>query len=171
MTDPSDAVVLHELRAREAVREQLHAYCRAMDRVDHALGYRVWHEGGLADYGTIFRGTGREFVDWVCRSHQRLYAHSHQISSTGMVVTGDRAASEAYVTAALRWRDESGHWESVIRGRYLDQWSCRDDRWAIDVRRYVHDFDHVRPIDTERLQGWGRRDGDDPSYAVFSHLA
>src|SRR5829696_2436236 len=39
-----------EMVAREAVREQLHAYCRAMDRMDHALGYKVWHEDGLADY-------------------------------------------------------------------------------------------------------------------------
>jgi hypothetical protein len=161
---------IEELLARDAVREQLHAYCRAMDRVDHALGYSVWHEDGLADYGEIFNGSGREFVDWVCRSHQRLYAHSHQIATTGIVVAGERAASEAYVTAALRWRDDAGHWESVVRGRYLDRWSCRDGRWAIDVRRYVHDFDDVHPIGAERMQGWGRRDANDPSYAALTDL-
>ena len=28
----------------------------------------------------------------------------------------------------------------VARGRYLDQWSCRDGRWGVDARRYVDDI-------------------------------
>lgn len=161
---------LEDLLARAAVREQLHTYCRAMDRMDHALGYSVWHDDGLADYGDIFRGTGREFVDWVCRSHQRLYAHSHQVTTVGIAVAGDHAVSEAYVTAVLRWRDDTGHWEAVNRGRYLDRWSRRDDRWAIDLRRYVHDFDDVHRVSAERLPGHGRRDVDDPSYELFAAI-
>jgi hypothetical protein len=161
---------LADLEAREAIRGQLHRYCRAMDRRDHAVGHAVWHDDGTADYGTIFRGTGREFVDWVCESHLRLDAHTHQVTSIGIDVRDAQAVSEAYVTATLRSRSADGVTDAVARGRYLDAWSRREGRWAIDHRVYVHDFDEVTPVGAERLSGWGRRDRDDPSYAVLEAL-
>jgi hypothetical protein len=73
-----------ELAAREAIRQQLHNYCRAMDRRDDQLGYGVWHDDGTADYGPgIFQGRGRDFVDQVSRNHLRRLAHSHQIATVG----------------------------------------------------------------------------------------
>ncbi|MET0886829.1 MAG: nuclear transport factor 2 family protein [Mycetocola sp.] len=159
-----------ELEAREAIRDQLHAYCRSMDRCDHALGYAVWHHDGTADYGDVYRGSGRGFVDQTCKSHLRLEAHSHQVTSVGITVRGARAVSEAYVTAALRFRDADGAQVTVIRGRYVDTWSRREGRWAIDHRAYLHDFDQVVRVDDERMTGVGRRDRDDPSYAVLESL-
>ena len=53
-------------------------------------------------------------------------------------VDGDRAVSEAYVTVALRTADPSSDSlvDIVSRGRYLDRWSQRHGRWAIDARRF-----------------------------------
>jgi hypothetical protein len=33
----------------------------------------------------------------------------------------------------------------VVRGRYLDCWSCRDGEWRIDERRYENDLTQVIP--------------------------
>lgn len=158
------------LEAKESVREQLHRYCRAMDRRDHALGHSVWHADGTADYGSIFVGTGRDFVDWVCESHMRLVTHSHQVTSIGIEVHDDTAVSEAYVTATLRSKDTDGMRDVIVLGRYLDRWRRRNGRWAIDHRMYIHDLDRVIRADAERMDGWGRRDRDDLSYDVLERL-
>jgi hypothetical protein len=164
-------VSLSDLEACEAIRRQLHDYCRAMDRRDDALGHRVWHPDGTADYGAgVFQGLGRDFVDQVSQSHLRRTVHAHQISTVGIEVRGDRALSEAYATVRLRTVTDTGVTEELFAGRYLDRWSRRDGRWAIDHRVWVLDFDEVdRPV-TTRLPSASARDRTDPSYAVLRAL-
>jgi hypothetical protein len=157
--------------APEAIRRQLYQYCRAVDRLDASLGYLVWHNDGTADYGPLFQGTGRGFIDWVIEQHRGLEAHSHQITNILIELEGHEATSEAYVTAAL-WLQRDGRLlQADVRGRYLDKWSRRHGRWAIFHRRYVHDFDYVREVTASLNTGWGRRDRQDPSYLLqgFGH--
>lgn len=152
---------------RQAITDQLHNYCRAMDRIDHDLGYAVWHEGGGADYGPIFSGTGREFIDWVCETHNGMIAHAHRIANILIRLDGATATSEAYVHATLRFERDGALRQASAFGRYLDRWSKRDGRWAIDARVYVQDFDDIRDVGTQIVTPWGRRDRMDPSYAVL----
>jgi hypothetical protein len=154
---------------RQAITNLLYLYCRAMDRIDPELGYTIWHEDAEADYGeAIYRGTGRGFIDWVCETHRQMASHSHQITNIIIDLDGDRAGSESYVTVALRYMEGGRTMQITGRGRYLDRWSRRQGRWGIDKRIYVQDFDDVREVSVSRIGGWGRRDRDDPSYAVLS---
>lgn len=152
---------------RQAITDQIYNYCRAMDRIDHQLGYTVWHEGGTADYGAIFSGTGRAFVDWVCETHGGMVAHAHRIANIMIRLDGKTASSEAYVHATLRFEQDGVLRQASIFGRYLDRWSKRDGRWAIDARIYVQDFDDIRDVGAQIVTPWGRRDRTDPSYAVL----
>ena len=153
---------------RDAIRGQIHAYCRSMDRMDRELGYAVWHADGEADYGeAIFRGSGHGFIDFVTEAHAGMLAHSHQVTTVLIELAGDRAASESYVTAALRQQGDDGLLQVTVRGRYLDRWSYRDGRWAIDRRIYLHDFDDVRPVVSTGAPTRGRRDRSDPSYDIL----
>jgi hypothetical protein len=152
---------------RQAITDQLHHYCRAMDRIDHELGYAVWHDGGVADYGPLYQGSGRGFVDWVCDTHATLVAHSHRLSNILIRLDGNRGASEAYVNATLRFQEGEQLRQASVYGRYIDHWSRRGGRWAIDRRVYIQDFDDVRDVNTLLVGGWGKRDRDDPSYSVF----
>ena len=93
---------LQEVSDRQDITDQIYRYCRAMDRIDHELGYSIWHEDGTADYGHNFQGTGRAFIDHVCQQHAGLQQHSHQVSNIIIDLDGDTAGSEAYVTATLR---------------------------------------------------------------------
>jgi hypothetical protein len=163
--------IVAELAAREAIRQQLHNYCRAMDRRDDELGYAVWHEDGTADYGAgVFQGRGRDFVDQVSRNHLKRTVHSHQIATVGIVVNGGQAVSEAYATVRLRTTVAGGCSEELYAGRYLDRWSRRDGRWAIDHRIWVLDFGEAdRPV-AAPLPGASSRDVGDPSYALFRSI-
>lgn len=132
---------------RLAITDRLHQYCYAMDRIDHELGYGVWHPDGTADYAGIFRGTGREFVDWVHTTHVKMSGRSHQVTNIRIELDGDRATSEAYVTACLRFRSR----DTVVRGRYLDTWSRRDGEWRIDARRFEEDLVQIIPVHESQL--------------------
>lgn len=163
---------METLLAKQAITEVLYRYCRGLDRMDRALAHSVWHEGATVDYGSIFAGTGADFVDWVWVAHEGLAAHSHQITNILIEVTGERATSESYVTVALRTKPEGGSIMDIVdRGRYLDRWSRRDGLWAIENRTFVEDFQAVYPVPlngaTDGSQSSGRRGPDDPSYSAL----
>jgi hypothetical protein len=160
---------LDALLAKSAIETVLKRYCRSMDRIDAELGYGVWHEGGVADYGPIFQGTGRGFIDWVCDFHRTLDATSHQIANILIDVQGDRATSETYITVSLLGTKDGQRTLTVGRGRYLDEWSRRDGRWAIDRRRYVTDF-AISEEGVTAADGWGKRDSGDLSYALLGAI-
>jgi hypothetical protein len=163
----SDA--LQELADKQAITEVIYRYCRGIDRMDADLTRSTWHPGGTADYGSIFEGTGEQFVEWVWGVHAGLARHSHQITNILIEVDGGRAASEAYVTVALRTKSGSAApVEIEARGRYLDRWSRRDGRWAIDHRQFVHDLARTHAADPlEPDEGRSRRDRTDPSYEIL----
>jgi hypothetical protein len=153
---------------REAITDQIYRYCRAMDRMDHALGYSIWHEDGLADYGAdVFQGTGRDFVDHVCDQHRSLLHHSHQMSNIIIELDGDAAGSESCVTATLRMQRGDALMQMMVWSRYIDTWSKRAGRWALDKRIAVRDFDEIREVTAMYNHDWGKRDRTDPSYAVL----
>lgn len=164
------------LSAVHEINEVLRLYCRSMDRVDVDLGYRTWHDDGTAEYlahsREIYKGTGHGFIDWITVYHRGLINHTHRISNPLVDVRGDRAASETYVIAVHLLRDDQSAILRTYHGRYLDRWSKRDGRWAIDARRFLSEFSFAQRV-SEDLEGTdltspGFRDRRDPSYALFS---
>ena len=166
MTEPD----VQMLADKQAITEVIYRYCRALDRMDANAARAIWHDGGTADYGPLFAGTGEEFVEWVWRAHAAMARHSHQITNILIEVDGDTASSESYVTVALRTKAGAGvAVEIEARGRYVDRWSRRGGRWAIDHRRFVQDLSRTHDADPlEPDDGVSRRDRSDPSYEVLS---
>jgi hypothetical protein len=166
--------LLTELAAKQAITEVIHRYCRAIDRMDRDLLATVWHPDGTADYGpAIFQGTGAGFIDWVWPNHEALHGHMHQIANVMIEVDGNRAASEAYVTATLWGTFEEGTLTQIVsRGRYVDRWSCRDGTWAIDHRRYLEELTTTTALAGAAPPGpdgtAARRDRSDPSYQALA---
>jgi hypothetical protein len=159
------AFTASELADREAIREQLYNYCRAVDRLDAPLGYAVWHPEGTADYGAeVYQGSGHGFIDHVIAVHGHLLAHSHQITNVLIRLDGDKAASEACHIACLHMLREGQLIEMRVQGRYCDHWSRRDGRWAIDHRLTIRDLDSVGPVTALSTTSAGSRDRSDPSY-------
>ncbi len=158
---------LDSLADRHAITDLIYRYCRAVDRLDHALGYSIWHADGTADYGAeVYQGSGHGFIDFVIGQHGQTLGHSHQVTNIILELDGDRAASESYHFAGLRIARGEQVFEITVRGRYIDRWSRRDGRWGIDHRLTIRDFDDMRPV-TPMSVSAGRRDPTDPSYAVL----
>jgi hypothetical protein len=165
------ATELHYVTARQAITDLLYRYCRAMDRMDLEQGYALWHGDGVADYGAFFQGTGRGFIDFVYQAHAAMVSHSHQVSNIIIEFPSPlQATSESYVTAALRTREGDRQMQITVRGRYLDEWTFKDGRWAIDRRVYMHDLDETHEVDAMLLGGTGARDRSDPSYRFVHRL-
>ncbi len=156
-----------QIADRQAISDQIYRYCRAMDRIDHELGYSIWHEGGTADYGYNFQGTGRGFIDHVCAQHAGLQQHSHQMSNIIIELDGDKAGSESYVTATLRLVRDGKTLQMTVISRYIDSWSKREGRWALDHRQAVMEMDEMREVTPMKDHDTARRDRTDPSYTVL----
>lgn len=159
---------LREMLNRQQITQLVYRYCRAVDRVDEELGYTIWHDDAEADYGRIYRGSGRGFIDFVCASHRRAIVHSHQITNVIIEFDGNIARSEAYVTSGMRLMHDNQLQQITTRGRYLDRWSRRNGRWGIDKRIYVNDLDEIRPVTSAFTPPAFRLDRSDPSYAFFA---
>lgn len=150
--------------ARAAITRLICLYCRAVDRIDIPLGRSIWHSDATADYGEVYRGNGPDAIDHICAQHRHTLATSHRVSNILIDLDGDRAASEAYVTAAIRIAHGNGQREIGVSGRYLDRWSRREGRWGLDHRRFVLDFDELRDVEPAGRPVTGRQDREDPSY-------
>ncbi len=160
---------IESLLAKQAIRDVLSRYCRGMDRMDKDMAYSVWHEDGTAHYCDMFEGSGHGFVDWVWNVHEQVQCHSHQITNVLTELDGDTAVSESYVTVALWTRpDEQGNQTEVLgRGRYLDHWSKRGGRWAIDHRTHVLDQQGLRELRRGHVSKEATRDSKDVSSEFF----
>ena len=161
---------MQELQAKQEIYEVLCRYCRALDRMDRDMARAVWHADGTALYHDLYEGSGRGFVDWVWQAHAVMERHSHQIANHLILVDGDAATSEAYVTVTLWTRpdDDGSQQEIVARGRYLDQWSLRAGQWAIDHREHVLDMQTINPLTRGDVSAAAVRASGDPSYAYIS---
>lgn len=151
---------------RLAITDQIYRYCRSVDRLDVPLGHSVFHPDSYADFG-LYKGSGRGWIDFICEEHRKFLHHSHQVTNIVIEVNGDRAGSEAYVTATLRARDGDRVMQRQFWARYVDAWSRRDGHWAIDNRECVIDFDSISEVTPIKDNERARRDRDDPSYSVL----
>lgn len=162
---------LQALIDRQAITEVLYRYARALDRMDYEMALTVWHPDGLADYGPeIFQGTGHGFVDYCFEMHRGMIAHQHLIGNIMIELDGDRAVSETYYNSSHQIPEGDVVRQTMMCGRYLDRWSRRDGRWAIDSRITLADFDDIRVVTHAMTKPRGRRDRTDASYELFASL-
>lgn len=129
------------LAVKHDITEALYRYCVAVDRIDEATWWQVWHRDATAHYENIFDGPVTRLMTWIFDTHRSCDATSHQVSNVLIDLDGRAARSESYVTACIQ---SSGSFV-VARGRYLDSWSSRDGVWRIDERTYRNDIMQVTP--------------------------
>jgi hypothetical protein len=138
---------LQTLAAKQAITENLHRYCRAMDRMDRTLALSCWHPRGTDEHTPLFSGTGDAFVEWVWAIHEPMLLTRHMLTNILIEVDGDEAWSESYWTVQLRIERDGGIMDLWSGGRYVDHHRAIDGQWAFVHRRSVHDWDRVAPLD------------------------
>jgi hypothetical protein len=121
-----------ELADREAIRDCLFRYSRAVDRCDMALLRTVYWPGAM-DYHSGFSGTAEEFILW---AEPGLRAMAHKVHMLGNILidlNGDKASVETYFWAVGVIPDGAAR-ETTCAGRYLDRFERRDDEWRVAER-------------------------------------
>ena len=161
------------LTLKLAIEDMLHRYCRGVDRMDRPLALSVFHPESTVEIDAAFTGSGPGFIDWVWERHRGAARHLHNITNVIVSGTDDIAASEAYVMALLRIESQNGLMVLQSHGRYLDEWVRFEARWVIKRRRYVHEFQEIRRLESDMAPGRkvpSRRDRSDASYSLTPNL-
>jgi hypothetical protein len=155
---------------REAIRDVIARYCRAVDRCDAELLRTCYHLDGHDRHGR-FAGSVSEFVDWVIGVLQTTSLATQHAVSTIYIELDDETAWVESTFTAMHVRHDAERaptFMDTFWGRYVDRFECRDGSWAIASREVVYDWSERRPyasqmeyLDTYRQ---GRRDRLDVSY-------
>ena len=158
------------LRDKQEIHDLLMKYCRGVDRGDRNLIAEVFHPDGVDDHGDFVVNASDVpdlFVAMVKRSPK---GGMHFIGNILIELDGDTAYAESYFWAV---KDVDRGDGSVIRiraGRYVDRLERRGGKWQVHERVLVDEFNRIDSVSEsigprERYQ-WGRRDRDDPVYAI-----
>ncbi len=167
-----DEAAIQALIDKQAITEAIYAYCRSVDRIDVPLGRSIWHDDAIADYGAdYFQGPGKDVIDLICRQHEGLISHSHQVTNILIDVDGDHAGSESYMTGTMRLRREGKELQMGVWARYLDSWEKREGRWGIIRREVAFDHEEIREVTPMGRALTSTRDRRDPSYAMIGRLS
>src|SRR3546814_13600328 len=123
---------LRALADRQQITGLIYRYCRAVDRLDIALGHSIWHDDGIADYGAdVYQGRGRGVIDHICAQHRHTLMHSHKISHVILELDGTRTGSQSYVPSPLPVRRAGKLTPLSVWSRYDDHMPRRTGRWCL----------------------------------------
>lgn len=143
ITDEQQAA-LQTLAAKDAIRQCLATHARAIDRADAELMKSIYHPDGAVDYG-MFVGPIGEFADMLCSAQRAGPITLHRPSNVWIKVRGSKAIAESYVIAYFESKQESGDIQTLVGGRYLDQFEERDGEWKFTHRQYILEWNSNRP--------------------------
>jgi hypothetical protein len=139
-----------QLLAKDAIRDVIMRYSRAIDRVDGDLLRTVYWPDGW-DSHSIFDGPIDEFVPWVTDTLNGMIATQHLVGNISIDLDGDHAYTEVYFMAHHKVAGEDGaERDAIAAGRYLDHFERRQDEWRIKHRRAIFDWDLNQPS----TSGW-----------------
>jgi hypothetical protein len=163
---------IEALVAREAIRDVLYRYCRAVDRGDKDLLKSCYHPDGRDDHG-FYSGLGSDFADYVIPILAQLELSIHSLSNPIIELDGNHAFVETHWSVIHRLKRGGKLTDIWDQGRYLDEFECRDGEWKILNRLVVMDaerwsdtlnfLDLVPDTDPNKVRT-GRRGADDPVY-------
>lgn len=163
---------------KDAIRDLAQTYCRAADRKDTGLMRSLYHPDATEDHGAFFNGPAMAFIDRLPEIQAPIDILHHNITTHIIRLDGDRAEGEVYVMAMHRVQRDTGAFDVLVGGRYLDHYARRDGVWKFSRRAIVADWAHVWDpsiiaMTHEMVAGslLGRPGPDDPSYAALSLLA
>jgi hypothetical protein len=148
---------LDDLAGDKAVLAELLAeLSSAVDRGDRDRIAACYSEPSYDDHGT-FKGSGREFADFMCRQEAMERMH-HLLGQSVFTIDGDEAWGETFYAFHGAAR---GTWVSAC-GRYVDYFTRAGGVWKLTYRRVVPD---QVPLGDDASSYWQpARDRSDPAY-------
>lgn len=168
---------IDKLLAKQAITELIYKYPRALDRGDRDMLMSLAHPGAKMRFGNRDFPSWAAYVDWLIKAHDDMKGNNHRVTNILIEVNGDRAVSECTGTATLLVPKEGNpalFEERWMHSRYLDTWSRRNGKWALDGRHTVSDYRRVLDVPADlvksRYEVIGHTGRNDPSYAHFDSV-
>jgi ketosteroid isomerase-like protein len=158
---------LKRLLDKEAIRELVLLYSRAIDRQDVALLRDLYTDDATDTHGDTFDGSADDYCQFIAASFPYMPYSGHHVCNHLIAVDGDHASGEVYALAyhVIPAKDGSRE-EDFMAVRYIDNYRrCDDGRWRFAKRVVTYDLRTRRPFEGSGLLGLGAAD---PSYAECS---
>jgi len=154
---------MQQLTDRLAITDVIALLSRAVDRADRETIVSCYAEDSFDDHGDWFKGSGREFANWVCDTSSPMKSMLHCLCQQLFDIQGDEAFVEtAHVVDGVTQEGQLIH----SSGRYIDHLRKIDGRWVIKYRQVVAEWSG--PVEAKNFLGSGgiasTRDQSDPVY-------
>ena len=160
-----DEKALQQLIDKDAIRDLVLLYSRAIDRKDIGLLRDLYTEDATDTHGDSFDGPADAYCDFIEKSLPYMPYSGHHVCNHMISVDGDEGNGEVYALAYhLIPNRDGGREEDFMAVRYIDNYRrCADGKWRFSKRVVTYDFQLRRPFDGGGLFGLGDKD---PSYDV-----
>lgn len=162
-----DEKALQQVIDKEAIRELVLCYSRAIDRKDVELLRDLYTEDATDTHGDSFDGPADAYCDFIAQSLPYMPYSGHHVCNHMISVDGDVGSGEVYCLAYHVIPDMTGgenREEDFMAVRYIDNYRrCADGKWRFSRRVVTYDLQIRRPFTGGGLLGLGEKD---PSYEV-----
>ena len=160
-----DENALRQVIDKEAIRDLVLLYSRAVDRKDPALLRDLYTDDATDSHGDSFDGPADKYCDFIEQSLPYMPYSGHHVCNHLISVDGDEGDGEVYALAYhLIPNRDGGQEEDFMAVRYIDNYRrCGDGKWRFSKRVVTYDFKIRRPFDGGGMLGRGEKD---PSYEV-----
>jgi 3-phenylpropionate/cinnamic acid dioxygenase small subunit len=170
---------VQELLDKTAITELLHRYCRACDRADFEALREIFWEDAVDHHG-ITDGEPGLLIAWltetVAKPGSVFEWMIHSVSNILIELHGDQAAVESYFVSTQRRHDDSGTWDDLVSGRYVDRMERRGGEWRIAERSVLYAWSHSLEAQDPMWAGFGDNflegtlDRSDPIYSLLERV-
>lgn len=162
-----DASALQRLIDKDAIRDLVLAYSRAVDRKDIALLRDLYTADATDSHGDSFDGGAKEYCDFIEQSLPYMPYSGHHVCNHLISTEGDEGNGEVYALAyhLIPDRESPGTMiEDFMCVRYIDNYRREmDGKWRFSKRVVTYDVQIRRPFDGKFRN---MLEGTDPSYEV-----
>ena len=146
---------VQQLRAHEEIRNRIHAYARALDRLDRRLLADQFWPDARVDYGAFYQGLVTGFIHAAMRYQGAMRDTQHLVDSVTVTMAEDTADVESYVHATHVLVDGSELVQLAVGARYVDRFERRQSTWKISSRTEIMDGGRWMRM-SERWRGLAR---------------
>jgi ketosteroid isomerase-like protein len=158
---------IQQLIDREAIRDLVLCYSRAIDRKDVELLRDLYTEDATDSHGDSFDGPADQFCEFIAASLPHMTYSGHNACNYMISINGDEGNGEVYALAFHVLPDQENpgkQIEDFMSVRYIDNYRrCADGKWRFSKRVVTYDMQLQRPFTGGGLMGQG---ASDPSYEV-----
>ena len=150
-----DQARLQEMWDHHEIRQLLATYCHGCDRSDETEMASVYCGESWDDHGEN-KCDGKEFARRTISGSDGIYdLVSHVLGQSLIKVDGDKAGTETYFIATVRFTDDGGKVIHHMGGRYVDTLEREDGAWRIKKRLCVREWSYSQSVDADWLADSG----------------